>query len=550
MSQLRKRSLSAIALMGVSALTITACAGNAQPNPGANAEVPGSSAEWVQTTPAATTGLDSIAWGFYYEPASVDPAHSFNYAENQAIANMCESLLVLNPDFTTSPGLAVETANPDPTTYVFTISDTATFWDGTPVTAEDVAYSLNRNLDPEVGSYFAQYYLNVESIAASGEHEVTVKLKNYDALFEQGMATAAGAVMQQAFTEQAGAQVGSPSTGVMCSGPFAFDSWTPGQSLVLTKYGEYWNADRAALSEQIEFSFLPDPATQTNALINGQLDGMYQVPASSIAQLSSSSNGTLYLGESMITFDIIGGAKEGAFADPKIRRALSLALNRDAIVSNVFSGAAAPANTLVSPSTWGYGTETFAAASEEIGAPTVDLDAAKALVEEAGSPTEAIVLAYNSGDTSMVQIANEAQSAAKQIGLNLELKPMPSTAYQTIFFDEETQSGVDAWMTIWYTDTPEPLNFYSMFVTGASTYNFSGYSNPTVDEKLTAALQEPDAEARAELVVDAEAQLMQDVPWIPVVHLANTLYMNDRVTGAPASFIHLYAPWAAEVGAP
>ncbi|QAB18908.1 ABC transporter substrate-binding protein [Leucobacter muris] len=542
----RKRALALSTIVTAGALALTACAGARGGEPAASND----GAEWSQTTPEASGNAGTISWGFYYEPATVDPAHSFNYAENQADANMCESLYVLNPDFSSSPSLAEETERPDDTTYVFTIRDGVTFWDGTPLTAEDVAFSLNRNLDPEVASYFSQNYTNVQSVEATGEREVTVKLAQPDVLFEAGLSTAATAIVQQAFTENAGAEFGAPSTGVMCTGPFQFDSWTPGTSLVMTKNENYWNTERAALSDRIEFSFLPEPSTQTNALMTGQLDGMYQVPASSIAQLQASPSGTLYLGESLITFDIIGGAREGAFADPKIRKALSLALDREAIASNVFAGAAEPANTLVSSTAWGYAPEVFEEAAAEIAPAEVDLEAAKALVAEAGSPTDTIVLAYNSGDTSMVQVANEAQSAAEQIGLKLELKPMPSTGYQTIFFDPETQAGVDAWMTIWYANTPEPLDVYSMFIEGASSYNFSGYSNADVNADLTAALSELDETKRAELVVKAQATLVEDVPWIPVVHLANTLYMNDRVTGAPASFIDLYSPWGAQVGTP
>ena len=94
--------------------------------------------------------LDSFTWVSYAEPFSLDYVYAFDYADNQVLANVCESLLRLNPDYTLSPGLAETFEHPTPETWVYTIRDGVTFHDGTPLTAADVA-SMNRHLDPAVG---------------------------------------------------------------------------------------------------------------------------------------------------------------------------------------------------------------------------------------------------------------------------------------------------------------------------------------------------------------------------------------------------------------
>lgn len=111
--------------------------------------------DWELTTetPAPSGNIDSITWASYAEPYSLDYAYAFDYADNQVLANMCESLLRLNPDYSLSPGLAESFANPDPLTWVYQIRDGVTFHDGTPLTAADAVASMNRHLDPEVGSF-------------------------------------------------------------------------------------------------------------------------------------------------------------------------------------------------------------------------------------------------------------------------------------------------------------------------------------------------------------------------------------------------------------
>ena len=100
---------------------------------------------------APSGDIDSFSWASYAEPYSLDYAYAFDYADNQVLANVCESLLRLNPDYTLTPALAESFAHPTPTTWVYTIRDGVTFHDGTPLTAADVVASMSRHLDPAVG---------------------------------------------------------------------------------------------------------------------------------------------------------------------------------------------------------------------------------------------------------------------------------------------------------------------------------------------------------------------------------------------------------------
>src|SRR5688500_9027231 len=136
-------------------LMLTACSGGSA-GPGSAGEGQRDLEELAATTAPATGELDSVTWNLPFgEPASLDPIKAFNYPENTVVANLCEGLMVMEPDYTITPSLAESVENIDGKTYVYTLRDDVTFWNGNPMTAEDVAFSLRRHLDAEEGSYWA-----------------------------------------------------------------------------------------------------------------------------------------------------------------------------------------------------------------------------------------------------------------------------------------------------------------------------------------------------------------------------------------------------------
>ncbi len=503
--------------------------------------------EWVSETEAGTKPIKALNWNLQSEPTSVDPIKSAYYSENQVLANMCESLLRLNPDYTTSPGLA-KASNPSPKKWVYDVNPEARFWNGKPVTADDVAYSLNRNVDEELGSFWSFYYRNVDNIKVSGDDQVTVTLKRPDYVFAQGMATVAGAVVEEDYVRKQGKKLGTNSGGLMCTGPFEFDSWEPGSKITLKRNADYWIEDRRAEAETLTFRFLSDENSQTNALIGGTLDGEYQVPFSALSKLENTPSGTLYKGHSLIQYNLVVTNPEGPLSDARVRRALSMAIDREGIAATAFRGAAAPARTIVSQATYGYAKDTFAEAQEGYGSTEVDIEGAKKLLAEA-KPSRPVIMGYPTGGAAYEeQVALAVESAAKEIGLPFTLKGIPTATYSTLFGDPKVTEGLDLIETAWYLDVPEPLVMYQQFLPGVSLYNLSKYENDTVTRYVNEAIGTADPEERAQLVLKAEAQVQKDLPWIGVVQIANTLFMNNKVGGAPASFVQNYYPWAADIG--
>lgn len=533
--------------------TLSACgskkstATSSSGTPAGQADGATASDNWLTSTPAASAPVADVKWNLPYEPSSIDPTKASYFAENQVLTNLCEPLQQLQPDFSVKDGLAKAT-NPDPKTWVYDIAAGAKFWDGKPVTPADVKYNIEHGADKATASVWAFYVRNVASVAATGPAQVTVKLKKPDVLFNTGMATPAGSIVEKAFAEQAGKALGTPKGGVMCSGPFKFDKWTPGSDLTITKNDAYWNQAKAAKVSKITFSWLADDNSQTNALLSGALDGEYQVPNSAITRLNASSTGKVYNGKTLTQYMMIVKNLQGGLKDKRLRQALSMAIDRKALAATAFDGAAEPSRTLVTKATYSYAKPVYDQAWASYGEPKVDLAKAKALVA-AARPTQQVVLAYPTGGTAYAeQTALAVADAGKKIGLDIKLKGVPNDVYNADTFDKKALKGVDLVLTSWFIDVPEPLIMYEQFLPEVSIYNLGDYTNPTFNGLIEKASTTGDPTARAKLLVKVEKIAREDLPWIPLVQQANLLHMSNKISGAPASFVQNYYPWARDLG--
>ncbi|WP_455352167.1 ABC transporter substrate-binding protein [Streptomyces sp. SYSU K217416] len=496
------------------------------------------------STPRAAKPLDSITWNLPYEPQGIDPITSFNYAENTVLSNLCESLLRLTPDFEIKPGLASRAVNPAPTVWVYTIRDGVTFWDGSPLTAEDVAASLNRHLDPGLGTWWGDYFQNVKTIEATGPLQVTVTLKQPDALFNQAMATAAGAVAQKAQMERAGKDFGTPKQGVMCTGPFKFDRWRSGDSLRIVRNDRYWDPALRALSKSITFRFIADETTAVNALRSGEIDGQYfYLPPAAISQLQQSPTGKVTLGRSLTFWALLGATNKGPYGDPKVREALSHALDRDALGAAVFQGTAAPERAMAGPASWGYEKDVFKAAYDRLPDGKADLEKARKLLE--GVPKGTITIGVQGSSAVHEQTGNLIKATGEQLGLKINIRVVPVEQYGTLYTDAKAREGIDAFLSTWYGNVPDPLDTYTVFLSGGNN-NFSGFGG--VDADIKRARAESDPAKRARIVTGIQQKVARDVTWMPLNNLPVILYMSDRITGAVPSFPYLYHPWASGLG--
>jgi peptide/nickel transport system substrate-binding protein len=551
----KRRSRITAAAIGAVALTtaLTACTGSdGSSDAGPSGAAVSAVGATDLTTGTATGDLDAVTWWGGYRPViTLDPIGLADYPEETAIPNMCEPLVSVTPDYQLQPGLAAKFGYTDDTHYEITIRTDVTFWDGKPMTAEDVAYSLGRNLDPKYASNYSGAFAQVTGVEATGDDTVTVTLKQRSRSFELALGTLGAAVVEKAFAEKAGRAFGSPSTGVMCTGPFSFTSYDGTSTLVMTKNPDYWNADGAAHASTFTFVYPTDPAALANGLQSGKIDGALSLPSNLADQLQDSSAGTLYVGgegSTPINVDLLFTAADGPSADLQVRQALSLAIDRAGIAKTVFSGTADPLYKVSGPGVWGYAKSTYDAAYQDF---VADPDVAKAtsMIKDSGVGDTQLTFGYPASDAESQQVATVVQQEAQQIGLNIKIVGIPNQQYGALFADPKAREAYDLILTKNYIELPEPMNLDSLVGSVAGNMNFSGYQNDTVEKSLAEADRTSDDDARAGLVVTAEKQLAQDLPLIPVAQPRALVFENSRVTGSTLTFSYMTSPWAAAVGA-
>jgi peptide/nickel transport system substrate-binding protein len=545
---MRRRRTASFAVAGALALALLASAcGRSLSSADSGAGNISPTANLVTTTPAGAKTVPQAVWAVYRDVNSLDPAFAFDYPENTAISLMCESLLLQKADGAIVPGLA-SLSTPTQKTLVFTINPRATFWDGHPVTPADVVYSLDRQMNPSLGGFYGQVFSRVKTIEQTGQDQVTITLNQPDYWLEGELSSMAGVVIEKAYAQAEGKNYGTPSGGIMCTGPYQLKSWSPSAGVVAVANPRYWRGT-TPLVQQITLTGVPDNNDLTAGLETGAIQGTYAsggIPT--LDQLRKSSAVKVYQGPGWATDAMIISATTGPMANVKVRQALSLALNRQSIINAVYKGAALMPKWLANPGAFGYGTAVFDQAYQASPALTQNLAEAKKLIAQAGVAGQTITIGTSSEVSSIAFEAAAYQQAAVAIGLKVTLKSVSAQDFINFFTDPSYRKGVDMFPTVNYGDYADPAALLDTVAMPGADQNYDDYNDPAMTALLDQARSTANPDQRAALVAKAEQRAAQTLPWIPTVDPTNVLVMSSKLTGATGSFAYMFAPWASSLG--
>ena len=537
------------AAIAASVTALSACTG-----PGGSSTATGSAsgsaeAALLTDTPKAKGPIDNLVWDLPFgEPTSIDYIYAADYGPDMVVSNLCESLLRLKTDFSYGPNLATSWKySADKLTLTFQLRDDVKFWDGKPLTADDAAFSLLRNMDTALAGYNASFFANVSSIKATAPHELTVTFKTPDELFIKEMSTVAGDVAEKAFVEKAGKNFGNATGGVMCSGPFKLDAWNAGKNILMSANPNYWNPDGKALPQKVELRFVTDTTALTQALKTGEIQGAYEIAPGQLPALQSSTTGRVYQGKSLQVIELVPNPP-GPATDEKIRQALSMVIDRAALAQSIYHGAADANYTLIPSTAWDpTATDTYQKAYDALKKP-MDLAAAKALISGDSNAATPMTIGIAAGNQTETETAALIQQLAAQIGLTIKIKPLQPLEFSSAFYDPNARKGLDLLLTQGFLDVADPLDYLGLIVFKDSLFNWTGYSNPQVESLVTKARSNFDDASRAQQVTQAQALYEAPQIVIPMLSLHELLYMNNKITGAPASFAYIFQPSLASVG--
>ncbi len=544
----RRRAVLGFIALGAAASLTAACTGAPPPTASGSATSSAQTSDFLVDTPAPTKDAGDVVWATYRETQTLDPIQGFDYPEQTAVSILCDSILRQSNDMSYGDGLAKVT-NPSPTEFDFEINADAKFWDGTPVTAEDAVYSLTRAADPEGGGFYAGTFDRVKSMAVTGDKTFKIVLNEPDYWLLGELSSTPGAVVQKAFVESKGKDFGTVTAGTMCSGPFKLDTWETGKGVKMVPNADYWDTTLPTPKvTSLTLIGVPDDATVTAGLTTGEIDGTYAIALSTLGQLESDPNVTVSQGAPFLASAMVISATDGPLADPKVRQAVSYALDRTGMGNTVFKGAANLPRALQGSGTWGTAYDTFKAASEELPEMKQDLAKAQELAKTLDLAGKTVTIGTSSGIPALNSLALAFKAACEAVGLTVELQNVSPSNYINYFIDPAAWSSVDAFATSNYGDYADPSALYKSMAYPGGSQNYSGYENAEVTAALDAARSEADDVKRAEYVITAQKKITEDLVWFPMVAANNVVIMHKDVTGAPATFVYMFGPWAAYLG--
>lgn len=504
------------AVVAAGALLLSAC--SADPAPSASTALADSGEQIDSITVALPGSLSNLYVG--------QESGILNYY----IASIAqEGLVAIDADGAIQPALAESWSQPDDVTYVYELRDDATFQDGTPVTADDVVFSLNEARDETTSPGLAYYMTNVESVEKTGDSEVTVTLAEPDAAFAKNMSTGGAAfITSKAFWEANDGNVGTASSLLMGTGPYKVTEFAPDSHVTFERTDTWWGEEPKVKS--ITVNFIPDESTRLLAAQSGDIDVAFNVPLAQSTQWENLDTMRVDYINDLSYVGLYFNTSVAPFDDPKVREAIAHAVDRDAYVDKLLRGHGEAATAIMTPESLAavYSPDVAREKLAEIPQWDFDLDAAKAALAESGYPDgfETEILTPNTGP----QLGTAAQALSQnlaEIGITLNVREVPIEEWLASL-DASSDYGLNM---MWYFSTlGDPAEIPS-YLLGAG--NPAAYDNPEIMSLLSEVGAESDPSARIDLLIEAETLQAEDAVNIPLwwgqsaTAFANDLGMND-----------------------
>jgi peptide/nickel transport system substrate-binding protein len=500
---------------------------------------------FVQAAKGGGKEVEQITWAIQGDIASFDYAFNYDFTTGVVVPNVIEPLLRYDAKGNMLPNLAESWEQTDPLTYVYKLRQGVKFHDGTEMTAADAAYSMQRILDPKLAAPLSFFTPNVKSAKATGPYELTVKLSKPDSLFSYAGAILVGGVASKKFIEASGKKAGTPSTGMVGTGPYKFVSWKRGQELVIERFDDYWNKDRLPKVKRVVVKILQDEATTISSMQTGEIDGTFGLSGKGVKAVRRSAKDVQVVeAASYFVHFLALNNQRKPWDDPRVRQAVSMAIDKKGALQSVWAGYGTLAKSPVTEVEWGYERETMKAAYDKLPAFDRDIEGAKRLIKEAGAEGASAEILVGTGWGEELALATQA--AGKEIGLNFTIKKIPlPQLYAKILSDKG--KDYDAFIVDWAADVPDGGETLRNFHSQNKVTNESAYENPKVDKLIDAQNATTDTAERAKLLAEVQDIVVNDQSWIVYYSPSVLMPLNKRLGGFELSSLWFWQSWAADL---
>lgn len=419
----------------------------------------------------------------------------------------------------------------DGMTYTFTLRSDVRFHDNTPLKASDVKFTFERLLAPATRSpntWILEPVVGAkEMLDGKAQHlagfeviddlRFRIRLAYPYAPFLSQLAMPPMSIYPERATREAGDRWGMRPIG---TGPFRFKEWRRGERLVFERNPDYFEKPLPYV-DAIEFRIVPDSSTGILEFEAGNFD-LTSIPDADFERLTNDPRWKPYVVRlsSLNTYFYLFNVGVEPLDDVRVRKAIAMAIDRQALVDDLLSGRARIARSFVSPGIPGQ---------RDLDLYPYDPQEARRLLAEAGYPNGFAMETWQTSDESWLRRNEAIQAMLRQVGIDVKIVQVDSASYR----QARGEGNIPVSQSNWWADFPDPDNYlYVFFHSSQSRTYSSNYANPDVDALLERARSSTDPEERAQLYQEAEKIIVvDDVAVVPLWHLEGFALTQPWVHG-------------------
>ncbi|MBD7984817.1 glutathione ABC transporter substrate-binding protein [Sporosarcina sp. Sa2YVA2] len=461
------------------------------------------------------------------DASSLDPAGSNDVPSSVVQANIYETLVNRNDNNEIIPGLAESWDAIDDTTYEFKLQQGVKFHDGEDFNAEVVKMNLERILDPDVASPRFFLYEMVTEVNVVDEYTVQIKTDYpFSPLLAHLSHNGGSMVSPKSIEADYEAMKGGKDAGSVVSldpvgtGYFKFDSWTPGDQIKLVRNDDYWG-DKVHV-DSVTFKVIPESAVRNADLETGHVHIADPLQPNEVAGIENSSFATVNRQTSSSLAYLGFNTEKAPFDDPKVRKAISMLVNKEDISEGVYEGFGTLAKGPLAPGIFGY--------NEDAEPTAYNVEEAKKLLEEAGYADGFKSSIWTNDNPQRQQIAVLVQAELKKVNIDVDINVMEFGAY----LDKTAAGEHDMFILGWSNSTGDAdYGLYALFHSSqkGDPGNRSFYENAEVDELLNQGRRESDPEKRIEIYNKVQEHLIEDAPMAYLIHTEYLTGVSNKIKG-------------------
>lgn len=489
----------------------------------------------LATAQSPTPEPTELVIGAAADPTSLHPIRISDGPSRRVMRQMFDALVDIDFQGNVVPLLAHSwDISDDGLVYTFYLNKGVTFHDGTGLTAADVLFTLESILDPSVESTEAPRFALISELRTIDDYTLEITLSEPSAPFIVALDDAR--VMPRHIVQEVGHNAfGRQPVG---SGPFRFVEWIPDQQVVLEAYPAYFGGEPSL--DRLVFRTIPEGSVRMIELEAGSIDITLDIPPHHLATLEADPDIRI---ERSVGGNYHLWAFNNAiepFDDIRVRKALAMAIDKQAIVDLVLSGVAEPAKGPIPPGSWAY--------NEDLVGYSQDIERARELLAEAGYPDGFSTTILIDQDETRRQIAQIMQAMLQEVGVTARIEILEWGT-----FTEQLFGGNYETLIVWRSRgfEPDELIYTQFHSSGLGGRNFGAFADPRVDELLEEARRVTDQNERAEIYNEVEGIIVESATMEYLYHELSLAAMQNYVTGftphARDVLMHIYTPWGVDV---